>query len=61
MGSNLESEVDALKHDNKELTRELYSCYKRVKQLTSQIEYLKDTMKGMEDQLELFSVDKLNK
>tara|TARA_R110002110_G_scaffold63980_1_gene177140 strand:+ start:343 stop:531 length:189 start_codon:yes stop_codon:yes gene_type:complete len=54
-------QINLLKKDNTNLTRQLYACYKNVKSLTSQLEYLKDSMKGMEEQLELFSVSKLNK
>jgi hypothetical protein len=46
--------------DNIQLTKELYACYQERKELTAQVEYLKQTMQGIENQLELFSVDKLN-
>ena len=37
-----------------------YEDYQERKELTAQVEYLKQTMQGIENQLELFSVDKLN-
>ena len=57
---SLEATIASLKSDNIQLTKELYACYQERKELTAQVEYLKQTMQGIENQLELFSVDKLN-
>ena len=57
---SLEAIIASLKSDNIQLTKELYACYQERKELTAQVEYLKQTMQGIENQLELFSVDKLN-
>ena len=57
---SLETTIASLKADNLQLTKELYACYQQRKELTAQVEYLKQTMQGIENQLELFSVDKLN-
>ena len=57
---SLETTIASLKADNLQLTKELYACYQQRKELIAQVEYLKQTMQGIENQLELFSVDKLN-
>ncbi len=57
---SLEATIASLKSDNMQLTKELYACYQERKELTAKVEYLKQTMQGIENQLELFSVDKLN-
>ncbi len=55
----INSDSDALKIDNRELTKELYSAYKKILDLNRQVEYLKIKLETMETQLELFSKDKL--
>ena len=55
----INSDSDALKIDNRELTKELYSAYKKILDLNRQLEYLKIKLETMETQLELFSKDKL--
>jgi septal ring factor EnvC (AmiA/AmiB activator) len=51
--------IEAVKSDNKELTQQLYSSYKRIVDLNKQVEYLTSKIETMETQLELFSKDKL--
>tara|TARA_R100001244_G_scaffold130351_1_gene102426 strand:+ start:417 stop:605 length:189 start_codon:yes stop_codon:yes gene_type:complete len=55
----INSDSDALKIDNRELTKELYSVYKKILDLNRQVEYLKIKLETMETQLELFAKDKL--
>ena len=55
----INSDSDALKIDNRELTKELYSAYKKILDLNRQVEYLKIKLETMETQLDLFSKDKL--
>ena len=55
----INTDVDALKIDNRELTKELYSSYKKILDLNKQVEYLTTKLETMETQLELFSKDKL--
>tara|TARA_R100000750_G_scaffold62863_1_gene58623 strand:- start:571 stop:756 length:186 start_codon:yes stop_codon:yes gene_type:complete len=55
----IDTDVDALKIDNRELTKELYSSYKKILDLNKQVEYLTTKLETMETQLELFSKDKL--
>ena len=55
----INTDVDALKIDNRELTKELYSAYKKILALNKQVEYLTTKLETMETQLELFSKDKL--
>ena len=55
----INSDSDALKIDNRELTKELYSAYKKILDLNRQVEYLKIKLETMETQLELFAKDKL--
>lgn len=50
---------EALKKDNIELTKTVYNLYKKIEDLNKQIEYLEAKIAGQEDQLELFSRDKL--
>ena len=55
----INTDIDALKLDNRELTKELYSAYKKILDLNRQVEYLTSKIETMETQLELFSRDKL--
>ena len=55
----LMEEHEALKRDNKNLTSSLYKSYKRIEELLRQIEYLEVKLATKEDQLELFSKEKL--
>jgi hypothetical protein len=55
----LMEEHAALKRDNKNLTSSLYKSYKRIEELLRQIEYLEVKLATKEDQLELFSKEKL--
>ena len=55
----INTDVDALKIDNRELTKELYSSYKKILDLNKQVEYLTSKIETMETQLELLSRDKL--
>ena len=55
----INSDSDALKIDNRELTKELYSSYKKILDLNKQVEYLTSKIETMETQLELLSRDKL--
>jgi len=55
----INTDVDALKTDNRELTKQLYSSYKKIIDLNKQVEYLTSKIETMETQLELFSKDKL--
>jgi len=57
--SNMKQTIEAVKSDNKELTQQLYSSYKRIVDLNKQVEYLTSKIETMETQLELFSKDKL--
>ena len=52
-------EHEALKKDNRELTATMYGLYSKIKDLNKQIEYLKSKIADQEDQLELFSMEKL--
>tara|TARA_R100001086_G_scaffold248126_2_gene184212 strand:- start:1774 stop:1968 length:195 start_codon:yes stop_codon:yes gene_type:complete len=52
-------ENKALKKDNRELTATIYGLYSKIKDLNKQIEYLKSKIADQEDQLELFSMEKL--
>jgi hypothetical protein len=56
-----DGDISYLMRDNMGLTRALYKCYKRNMELVSQVEYLSATIKKVEDQLELITVDALNK
>ena len=55
----INTDIDALKLDNRELTKELYSSYKKILDLNKQVEYLTSKIETMETQLELLSRDKL--
>ena len=55
----INTDIDVLKLDNRELTKELYSSYKKILDLNKQVEYLTSKIETMETQLELFSKDKL--
>jgi hypothetical protein len=52
-------EHDALKKDNRELTRTIYNLYHKIDLLNKQIEYLESKLLEHENQLELFSMEKL--
>ena len=55
----LMEEHEALKKDNKELTVTIYGLYRRIEDLNRQLEYLEAKVAEQEDQLELFSKEKL--
>jgi|TARA_R110002020_G_C16013134_1_gene751279 hypothetical protein len=55
----LMEEHEALKKDNKELTVTIYGLYRRIEDLHRQLEYLESKVSEQEDQLELFSKEKL--
>lgn len=55
----INTDIDVLKLDNRELTKELYSSYKKILDLNKQVEYLTSKIETMETQLELLSRDKL--
>jgi len=55
----LMEEHEALKKDNKELTATIYGLYRRIEDLNRQLEYLEAKVAEQEDQLELFSKEKL--
>jgi septal ring factor EnvC (AmiA/AmiB activator) len=55
----LMEEHEALKKDNKELTATIYGLYKKIEDLNKQLEYLEVKVADQEDQLELFSKEKL--
>tara|TARA_R110002012_G_scaffold317072_1_gene532884 strand:- start:1836 stop:2030 length:195 start_codon:yes stop_codon:yes gene_type:complete len=52
-------EHEALKKDNRELTATIYGLYSKIEDLNKQIEYLESKIADQEDQLELFSMEKL--
>ena len=58
-GKEINTDIDVLKLDNRELTKELYSSYKKILDLNKQVEYLTSKIETMETQLELLSRDKL--
>ncbi len=52
-------EHEALKKDNQELTATIYGLYRKIEDLHRQLEYLEAKVAEQEDQLELFSKEKL--
>ena len=52
-------EHEALKKDNAELTKTIYNLYNKIELLNKQIEYLESKVIENENQLELFSMEKL--
>ena len=52
-------EHEALKKDTQELTATIYGLYRRIEDLNRQLEYLEAKVAEQEDQLELFSKEKL--
>ena len=52
-------EHEALKKDNQELTATIYGLYRKIEDLHRQVEYLESKVSEQEDQLELFSKEKL--
>ena len=50
---------EALKKDNAELTKTIYNLYNKIELLNKQIEYLESKVIENENQLELFSMEKL--
>jgi predicted nucleic acid-binding Zn-ribbon protein len=55
----LMEEHEALKKDNQELTTTIYALYKKIENLNKQLEYLESKIAEQEDQLELFSKERL--
>ena len=52
-------EHEAIKKDNRKLTATIYGLYSKIEDLNKQIEYLESKIADQEDQLELFSMEKL--
>lgn len=54
------TELDLARNEIKELNEQLYTEYKKVKELREQVNYLKEKLSSTEAKLEEFSERKLN-